>query len=229
MALPVKKTVALIDGGHLRAMAGSFKIAHEPDFIEEFCNSLAINGEENLNKVLYYDCRPYNGTQKAPVSGTDIIFNRSASWLDELACRDKFATRLGQLKWRGWIPKKIPVAGATLSDSDFGPSFEQKGVDMRLGLDISNIAVRLIYDRILLVTADHDMIPAMKEARRVGIQVVLYQLPFLPSRAHRDKLKLELKSHSDFVRDAVWPARFFTAAISAASVAPASASSTPKP
>ena len=48
------------------------------------------------------------------------------------------AVRLGVLKFRGYKLKKTPVTGiAALTDADFKPDFEQKGVDMRIGLDIA--------------------------------------------------------------------------------------------
>ena len=50
---------------------------------------------------------------------------------------------------------------------------------MRIGLDIANIARQITYDRILLVSGDADMIPAMKEARRAGIQIVFFQFHLL--------------------------------------------------
>lgn len=155
---------------------------------------------------MYYDCRPFNGTKSLPVSGRDHQFTTSGDWLDNLAGRDLFAVRLGQLKFRGWTLKEHPQDGGQYNDSDFKANFEQKGVDMRLGIDISNIAYEKTYDRLLIITGDSDMIPALKEARKAGVQVVLYQLPYTEQRAHRDKLKHELRAHSDFVRDATWPA-----------------------
>ena len=40
------------------------------------------------------------------------------------------------LKFRGWVPKRIPLSGTALADADFKPEFHQKGVYMRIGLDI---------------------------------------------------------------------------------------------
>ena len=38
----------------------------------------------------------------------------------------------------------------------------QKGVDIRIGLDIARIAVKHIVDIIVLVTGDSDFVPVMK-------------------------------------------------------------------
>lgn len=121
--------------------------------------------------------------------------------MDELASRDLFAVRRGVLKFKGWVPKHIPVSGKPLSDDDFRPNFEQKGVDMRIGLDIATISRTGAFHRIVLVSADTDMIPAMKHARKAGMQVVIVQLPMPPAR----KLTKEIKAHADIVRLVAWP------------------------
>jgi uncharacterized LabA/DUF88 family protein len=73
----------------------------------------------------------------------------------------------------------------TLKAADLEPVFIQKGVDMRIGLDIASLALKRLVEDILLVTADADMIPAMKLARRKGLRVLLHLLE-TPSR--RDEL-----------------------------------------
>ena len=46
----------------------------------------------------------------------------------------------------------------------------QKGVDMRIGLDISSIAHKKQADTLILVTGDSDFVPAAKLARREGME-----------------------------------------------------------
>jgi uncharacterized LabA/DUF88 family protein len=174
------------------------KIHYDPDFIEAFSKNCVATGEELL-RALYYDCAPYQGQQILPVSGTVQTFPGSGRWLNDLAKREMMAVRLGVLKFRGYKLKKIPVTGiASLTDADFRPDFEQKGVDMRIGLDIAAYSALKNTNRIALVTADTDCVPAMKLARKSGVQVVLIALPggTPPS---------ELAEHADFVRSVVWP------------------------
>jgi len=109
------------------------------------------------------------------------------------------AVRLGILKFRGYKLKKTPVTGiAALSDADFIPVFEQKGVDMRIGLDIASYSALKCVDRIGLVTADTDCVPAMKLARKSGVQIVLIALPGGTTSS-------ELAQHADYVRLVAWP------------------------
>lgn len=51
--------------------------------------------------------------------------------------------------------------------------FRQKGVDMRIGLDIASITLKGQADTIVLVTGDSDFVPAAKLARREGIEFLL--------------------------------------------------------
>jgi uncharacterized LabA/DUF88 family protein len=49
----------------------------------------------------------------------------------------------------------------------------QKGVDMRIGLDVSSLAFKKQVEQIVLVAGDADFVPAAKQARREGIDFVL--------------------------------------------------------
>ena len=52
-------------------------------------------------------------------------------------------------------------------------NLRQKGVDMRIGLDISTLTLKKQVDTIVRVAGDSDFVPAAKLARREGVQVVL--------------------------------------------------------
>ena len=96
--------------------------------------------------------------------------------------------------------KRPPTAERSLRDEDFRPNFEQKGVDMGIGLDIATIAEAKAVERIILVSADADMIPAMKHARKKGLQIVAVQLP-PPSF----RLPPHFLAHADFRREVALP------------------------
>ncbi len=188
----------LIDGGHLRALARIAKKTYDPDLIEKVAHACVDEGEQLL-RILYYDCAPYQGTAKLPVSGNDHKFVGSDHWLRQLSAKNLFAVRRGVLKFRGFKPKSIPInPAAPLTDNDFAPDFEQKGVDMRIGLDMANYCSTKSVERIILVTNDTDCIPAMKHCRIEGLQVVLITLP-------RQKPAPELLWHSDLERQVKWP------------------------
>ncbi len=64
-------------------------------------------------------------------------------------------------KWKGLNEKSVR----------FG--LRQKGVDMRIGLDIASIALKQQADTIILVTGDSDFVPAAKLARREGMEFIV--------------------------------------------------------
>jgi len=53
------------------------------------------------------------------------------------------------------------------------PGLRQKGVDMRIGLDIASITLKQQADTIILVAGDSDFVPAAKLARREGMEFIL--------------------------------------------------------
>jgi uncharacterized LabA/DUF88 family protein len=118
----------------------------------------------------------------------------------DLAKKDLFAVRRGVLKFRGFTPKNIAInqPAAALSDDDFTARFEQKGVDMRIGLDLAIFASNRAVDLVVLATNDTDCIPAMKHARRSGPQVALMSI----EGCH---VTHELLAHCDFHRRIAWP------------------------
>ena len=73
------------------------------------------------------------------------------------------------------------------------PNIRQKGVDMRIGLDIASLTLKKHVEVIVLVTADSDFVPAMKFARREGAQLILVTL----GHGIRDGLR----EHADIVID----------------------------
>ncbi len=191
------KVAVLIDGGHLRALARKSCRVYDPDLVEAVAHLCVDTGEELL-RILYYDCAPYTGRVKAPVSGAEVEFTGSDTWLRDLAQRNLFAVRTGVLKFRGFKPRRIPVSGRELTDDDFRPDFEQKGVDMRIGLDMANFANQRTADRLILITGDTDCVPAMKYARIAGLQIALVRFSGHP-------VSPELLWHTDLSRHVDWP------------------------
>ena len=63
-----KKIAVLLDGGHVRVYVRKANLAYSPDYIEKISQACALPSEE-IYRVLYYDCAPFVGTAKLPVSG----------------------------------------------------------------------------------------------------------------------------------------------------------------
>ena len=142
-----------------------------------------------LYRCFFYDAPPYDKRQgHLPVSGQAIDYNKSDEAIFRRALfsllrrRPNFALRLGEVsRHRQWIIKEKAQQDLLarrrtvddLTDDDFAPGFQQKAVDMRIGLDIAAITLKKQADTIVLVTGDSDFVPAAKLARREGVRIIL--------------------------------------------------------
>lgn len=102
---------------------------------------------------------------------------------NELRSKRKLALRLGRLSTNEMYysltrdaQKKLLNSTLDIKDikeSDFFLNIKQKGVDMRIGLDISSMAFKKQVTRMILIAGDSDFVPAAKQARREGIDFIL--------------------------------------------------------
>lgn len=198
----MKKTTILIDGGHLRSYAKLAKKTYTPQFVLDVAKK-CLDQDEKLFRVIYYDCTPYTGTVKTQISGASRTFTGNDSFLNNLAEQEFVAVRKGVLKFRGWTRTPASISAhdsaaragnpaPALTDQDFKPNFEQKGVDLRIGLDMINNNLSS-NDLMILMTGDTDLIPALKIVRTKGIQVAGVNLP-------NYQIIPELKQHLDIYR-----------------------------
>jgi uncharacterized LabA/DUF88 family protein len=141
----------------------------------------------DLYRIFFYDCPPTQKKVHFPISRKSYDLGKSPqaefrSVLHKhLRTVRKVALRLGRLNddfgWRLKLEanKRLIVDPTTFhpTDSDFEVDIRQKGVDMRLGLDVASIAFKRQADQIILVAADADFVPAAKLARREGLDVVI--------------------------------------------------------
>jgi uncharacterized LabA/DUF88 family protein len=91
------------------------------------------------------------------LSKTELLADGSANISSE-----EFNTILQQ--WEQW---------QLLEDWMIDIDLRQKGVDMRIGLDIASITLKKLADTIILIAGDADFVPAAKLARREGLQFIL--------------------------------------------------------
>ena len=124
-----------------------------------------------------------------PLTGEAIDFSKTAlhAWIEEfIACmmkQRKVALRLGRLSEENAnyiipanITKKLCDRTLKLEDlkeEHFVLDIKQKGVDMKIGIDIASLAYKRQVERIVLMAGDSDFVPASKLARREGIDFVL--------------------------------------------------------
>ncbi len=185
-----------IDIMDAEAVANSIErlvLGHLAQLNEVYGQRCETHGDQSLFRLLYrtfyYDARPYNQKVQLPISekmknyaNSDQAMFRNALF-DILRHRPRFAVRLGDVRKTkdSWILKaeaqKQLLKGeknvGQLGDEDFNPAFHQKGVDMRIGVDIASITLKRQANIIILVSGDADFVPAAKCARREGVQFIL--------------------------------------------------------
>ena len=88
----MKMIAVLIDGGHVRVLARQAGHQFKADFLEKVGASCAA-ADEDIHRILFYDCAPFIGSKELPVSGQMHQFQGTDQELRELAQRPLFAVR----------------------------------------------------------------------------------------------------------------------------------------
>lgn len=191
------RTAILIDGGFYRFRGRTNGLIKESaidsanDLIK-YCNChLADEAETNprqLYRIFYYDCPPSEELVYHPYKQINVdlkataLFTWANTFYETLKHRRKVALRMGELaNFPAYNLKEKTLKGIfdgsttldQVKESDFKFTVDQKGVDMRIGLDIASLAYKHQVDQIILIAGDSDFIPAVKLARREGIDVIL--------------------------------------------------------
>ena len=196
------RTAVLIDGGFFLKQYKRLQGDKKPEEVAEALHQIAFKHLERkshdskqppkrnyLYRIFYYDCPPLEKKAHYPTTGQAIDFSKTdlARWkwafFRELRKRRKVALRMGSLSERTaeWVlhagvlkdllAQRITVD--QLTEQHVKYDIRQKGVDMRIGLDIASLAYKRQVDQIVLIAGDSDFVPAAKLARREGIDFVL--------------------------------------------------------
>ena len=142
-----------------------------------------------LYRIFYYDCEPLKKTVYNPLTQKNFDFSKSStfiwmtSFLNNLKQRRKLALRMGffadeEMNYifsSGTVKKlcKGTLKIEDLSESDLILNMRQKGVDMKIGIDIASLAYKKLVDQIVLISGDSDFVPAAKLARIEGIDFIV--------------------------------------------------------
>lgn len=137
---------------------------------------------------------PVSGIKKSFAEGSEA--NQRNTLLQQMGVAPDVALRKGDCSHNGWTLKKRALkdlihAPRAVSDTDFTPVIRQKGVDIRLALDMAMVAIKHQADVAVLIAGDTDFVPIMKLARREGLRVYLD----LVEGGGRD----EMREHADFI------------------------------
>ena len=192
----INRTAVLVDGGFFlkrySIVYGKSPLEEGGEKVAKKLYSIIKDYEKKFNfslyRTFYYDALPY--TQKAhnPISKKAIDFSKTElahfrhELFSELKKSRKVALRLGEVKkGNGWVikpeqTKKLlshSLSLDKLTENDVVYELRQKGVDLKIGLDIATLTYKKLVDQIILISGDSDFVPAIKVARREGIDFIL--------------------------------------------------------
>lgn len=212
----MREIVFLVDGWFMRKQVYKLKAFYYcGKNIREYCQQF-IKESDYLYRIFYYDTEPLLKKGHNPISKNLIDFKKTAvakqqfDLFDSIKKTPHMALRLGKSVWENneWIVnykkfKEIVDGKKQITDlnpSDVRPRIKQKAVDMKIGLDIAHIAIKKLARTLIIITGDADIVPALKLARREGLQVGLDPL--------RCPIQPELSEHVDFINSFIKPSMF---------------------
>jgi len=189
---PNHNTAVLVDGGFfLKRYRQLISKDHSAKQVADNLYQMALSHvkeERQLYRIFYYDCLPFEKKIQHLITHQLVDFGRTdqhhfrKELFEELKQKRKMALRLGFLKDSGeWsiksdILKKLLNGKLNLSEvkeTDISYNLRQKGIDMKIGIDIATLTLKKFVDQIVLISGDADFVPASKLARTEGIDFIL--------------------------------------------------------
>ncbi|WRD67431.1 NYN domain-containing protein [Helicobacter pylori] len=164
--------------------------------------------DEELYRIFFYDCKPldkkvhYPHTQRALDLSKSSTYKERTALHKHLISKPCLALRLGYLDTNNarWVirdqekekklfNKKISIE--EFQNDDFIYHAKQKGVDIKIGLDIATLALKKLVQKIVLISGDSDFVPASKLARVEGIIFTLDPMG--------NPIREDLEEHIDYL------------------------------
>ncbi len=142
-----------------------------------------------LLRTYYYDCLPYKGDPPTPEENQR--FERARRFHSALELQPRTMVRRGKLK---------PREQVCPSCKNRHTSFQQKGVDLLLGVDLVAASVKGHISHAAIVAGDSDFLPAVEIVKAEGVVVWLFH-----ERASTSELALaadeRIEINREFLKD----------------------------
>jgi len=123
-------------------------------------------GKEIL-RTYYYDCLPWQSPNPTP--DESARFAKKQRFFAALEKNPRFQIRQGRLEFRG-------------TDNQGRPIFEQKRVDILMGVDLALLAAKHQISDAGIIAGDSDFLPAIEAAKTEGVVIHLFH----GKNPHRD-------------------------------------------
>ncbi len=155
-----------MDGGYVDRIAQD-EFGVRPDYGKLSESIAGVIRERTLEpldlfRTFYYHCPPYQSNP--PTEEEARRFGQARSFFQALRRLPKFEVREGRLAFRGL-------------DAEGNPIFQQKRVDLLLGLDFALLAGKRQITHAAIFSGDSDLIPAVAVAKQEGVSVWLVHGP----------------------------------------------------
>ncbi len=138
-----------------------------------------------LFRTYYYDCLPYQSDP--PTEEEQRRMDNTRRFFDALRSGDRFTVREGRFEYRGLTREGEPI-------------FQQKRVDLQVGLDIASLVAKHRIDAVVLVSGDSDFVPVIEIAFNEG---VLTRLVHGPSNTYHGDLWRMCDERREITREAL--------------------------
>ena len=138
-------------------------------FVNKVVNVISSNTKEPLDllRTYYYNCLPYQSSP--PTASEQKQFAQKRGFFGALTRIEKFLVREGRLAFRGHNNQGEPI-------------FQQKRIDLLLGLDFALLSGKSQITHAALIAGDSDFIPAVEIAKQEGVVVSLFHGPIKDNR-----------------------------------------------
>ena len=133
--------------------------------------SQKLAGSSEILRTYCYNCPAYQSNP--PTEDERNRYSSQRKFFDALERLPRYTVRLGRLERRG-------------PDNSGQFRFEQKRVDILLGVDLVSLAAKQNIQEAILVAGDSDFIPAITSAKAEGVLVRLYHGPTYHSDLWRE-------------------------------------------
>ena len=152
----MSRIAMFIDGAYLDKL-----LKNEFNLVKIKYDALAAQmaGSSEILRTYYYNCPPYQSS--APTPDERERFAKAQRFYTYLERLPRYEVRLGRLALRGWNQAGEPI-------------FEQKRVDLMLGVDLALLSGKGQIADAALLAGDSDLIPAVIAAKSQGVVVHLF-------------------------------------------------------
>jgi uncharacterized LabA/DUF88 family protein len=153
---PVGICAVFLDAGYVERVLIA---EHDGSRIDYGLLAKKMAGGDRLRVAYYYNCLPY--LSDTPTTEEQLRYDKKRRFMDALSRLPQFNIRLGELAL---------IEGAANGKR----MFQQKRVDMMLGIDMVLVASKKKVTSVALFSGDSDYVPVVQTVRSEGVKVTLW-------------------------------------------------------